>query len=172
MENQRDSRAPRFKSLDGAVSPLNVLNFGGGRRYNSFLDPYASDSSDSPSPLMKYLRSADSKATAASMPAFITPVKVEEDVIVMDGIPVPKSNKGGGEVRIRSPLTPYNSIIGSSAGGRNSTSSPSAGSGVRGSGIENSKYHKNRLCRFWKTNNGICQFGSDCQVNLSLSGVL
>ncbi|KAI3445701.1 hypothetical protein Pfo_002366 [Paulownia fortunei] len=151
MESQRAYKAPKFKSLDGVVSPINVLNFAGGRRYSSLFDPYASDSSNSPSPLMKYLCSAD--PAADSTPAFITPVKVEEDVIVMDGIPVPKSNKGGGEVRMRLPLMSSSSVIGSFVGGRSNSTS---------SGTENIKYFRNRLCRFWETS-GTCQFGSECQ---------
>ncbi|KAL8061035.1 hypothetical protein ABFS82_02G062500 [Erythranthe guttata] len=158
MENQRDFKAPKFKPFDGALSPLNALNFSG-RRYNTMFDPYASDSSNSPSPLMKYLRCADpSAAAAASRTPFISPVKVEEDVIVMDGIPVPKSSKGSGDARMRSPLTPSNSVNCSFTGYR----SPSPGSGVRATGIENIKYHRNKPCRFWETG-GICQFGSDCQ---------
>ncbi|KAK6156886.1 hypothetical protein DH2020_011134 [Rehmannia glutinosa] len=160
MENQRDHKAPRLKSLDGVVSPINMLNLAYGRRCSSIFDPYASDSSNSPSPLMKYLCSAD--PTSDSTPPFITPVKVEEDVIVMDGIPVPKSNKGCGEVRMRLPLTSSSSINSSFVGGRsNSTSSPSSGGGGRSSGTENTKHYRNRLCRFWETC-GTCQFGTEC----------
>ncbi|GFP98666.1 zinc finger protein zfs1 [Phtheirospermum japonicum] len=158
MEIQRDSITPKLKSLDGVVSPINVLNLPyGRRRTGSLFDPYASDSSDSPSPLMKYLRSADSKPN--SPPAFVTPVKVEEDVIVMDGIPLPKSSKGGSEVRTRLPLMSSSSFNSNYGGGRsNSTLSPASGGG----GVENIKPQRNTLCRFWKTC-GTCQFGSECQ---------
>ncbi|XP_042005392.1 uncharacterized protein LOC121754110 isoform X1 [Salvia splendens] len=80
------------------------MNAAGNRGSRSPFDPYASDSSDSPSPLMKFLRSVDPP------PSFLTPVKDEEDVIVMDGISVPNSNKGSGEVRLRLPLMPSNSL--------------------------------------------------------------
>ncbi|KAL6494559.1 hypothetical protein OROGR_031359 [Orobanche gracilis] len=160
MENQRDSKSQKLKSLDGVSTPINALKLAYGRRRNSIFDPYASDSSDSPSPLMKYLRSTDTKSD--SSPSFMTPVKVEEDVIVMDGIPVPKSNKGSGEVRMRSTLS-SSSFNSNFVGVRsNSTSSSSSGGGTRGGRIENIKHHKNRLCRFWETC-GTCQFGSECQ---------
>ncbi|KAL6515284.1 hypothetical protein OROHE_018916 [Orobanche hederae] len=160
MENQRDSKSPKLKSLDGVGTPINVLKLAYGRRRSSIFDPYASDSSDSPSPLMKYLSSTDPKSD--SSPSFMTPVKVEEDVIVMDGIPAPKSNKGSGEVRMRSPLS-SSSFSSNFVGGRsNSTSSSSSGVGTRGGEIENIKHHKNKLCRFWETC-GTCQFGSECQ---------
>ncbi|KAK4438219.1 Zinc finger protein zfs1 [Sesamum alatum] len=162
MENQRESKAPKLKSFDGAVSPINVLNFAGGPRYTPMFDPYPSDSSSSPSALVKYLQAADSASTFDSPSMFITPVKVEEDVIVMDGIPVPKSNKGSGEGRMRV-TTSSNPAIGGLVSGRShSTSSSSSGGGGRGSGTEHSRYYKNRLCRFWETT-GTCQFGSGCQ---------
>ncbi|KAL0335152.1 UNVERIFIED_CONTAM: hypothetical protein Sradi_4727100 [Sesamum radiatum] len=44
------------------------------------------------------------------------------------------------------------------SGRSHSTSSPSSG----GSGSGQSRYYKNRLCRFWE-NTGACQFGSGCQ---------
>ncbi|KAL3638109.1 hypothetical protein CASFOL_017979 [Castilleja foliolosa] len=141
METQRDFVTPKLMPY-------------GRRRFNSLFDPYASDSSDSPSSLMKYLRSADSRSDSPTK--FITPL-AEDDVIVMDGIPVPKSSKGGSEARTRSPLVSisFNSNYG---GGRsNSTSSPSAATG-----IENIKPRKNTPCRFWKTC-GTCQFGFECQ---------
>ncbi|PIN06025.1 hypothetical protein CDL12_21430 [Handroanthus impetiginosus] len=158
MENPRSSKATKLKSTDDVLSPINMLNFACGRHYSSVFDPYASDSSDSPSPLMKYLRSADPAALVDSPPVFLTPVKVEEDVIVMDGIPVPKSNKKCTEVKTRLPLT-SSSVVGGSAGGLNSISS---GAGARGNGNDNSKSYKHRLCRFWGTG-GACLFGSECQ---------
>ncbi|KAL0365112.1 UNVERIFIED_CONTAM: hypothetical protein Sangu_0608800 [Sesamum angustifolium] len=52
-------------------------------------------------------------------------------------------------------------VIGGLVSGRShSTSSPS--SGGSGSGSGQSRYYKNRLCRFWE-NTGACQFGSGCQ---------
>ncbi|KAL0422349.1 UNVERIFIED_CONTAM: Zinc finger CCCH domain-containing protein 14 [Sesamum latifolium] len=166
MENQRESKAPKLKSLDGAVPPINVLNFAGGHRYSPAFDPYPSESLSSPSVLVKYVQAGDPSSTSNSPSLFLTPVKVEEDVIVMDGIPVPKSNKGGGEGRMRL-TTSTNSVIGGLVIGRShSTSSPSSGGSGRGSGSgsgsEQSRYYKNRLCRFWE-NTGACQFGSGCQ---------
>ncbi|CAA0822030.1 Unknown protein [Striga hermonthica] len=155
MEIQRESKTPKLKS-SGVIPPIDVLNLTHSRRRSPLFDPYASDSSGSPSPLMKYLCAADPKSD--SPPAFITPVKVEEDVIVMDGIPVSKSSKGGGESRMRSALmssSTYNSDL--SGGRSNSTPSPSSGGGS-----ESIKPHKNRICRFWETC-GSCQFGSECQ---------
>ncbi|XP_057803951.1 uncharacterized protein LOC131019427 [Salvia miltiorrhiza] len=160
LENKRETEGPKLQS--GFVSPINLMSVAGSRRSRSVFDPYASDSSDSPSPLMKFLRSVDPAAGGASSPGFVTPVKVEEDVIVMDGISVPKSNKGSGEVRLRLPLMSSNSVN-CSYGKSNSTgSSSSSGSGGRRSGVENSKSYKNRVCHFWETS-GICQFGSECQ---------
>ncbi|KAL0357104.1 UNVERIFIED_CONTAM: hypothetical protein Scaly_1396100 [Sesamum calycinum] len=159
MENQRESKAPKLKSLDGAVPPINVLNLAAGHRYGPMFDPYPSESSSSASPLVKYLQAADPSSTSNSPPVFMTQVKVEEDVIVMDGIPVPKSNKGGGEGRMRLTTSTNSVVIGGLVSGRShSTSSPSSG----GSGSGQSRYYKNRLCRFWE-NTGACQFGSGCQ---------
>ncbi|XP_073147141.1 uncharacterized protein [Henckelia pumila] len=155
MENQLNSKVPKLKSLDGAISPINVPTFVGGRRFHHsplspILDPYASDSSDSPSPLMKYLCSGGPApgATVPSSPVFATPLKVEEDVLVMDGIPVLKSNKGG-RSRVRSGLTSLS---------LNSTSL----SQPFGVGAENSSSNKTELCRNWE-DYGICRLGSKCQ---------
>ncbi|XP_042008604.1 zinc finger CCCH domain-containing protein 24-like [Salvia splendens] len=136
-ENKRESKAPKFNS--GVLSQINSMNAAGNRRSGSPFDPYASDSSDYPAPLMKFLRSVDPP------PAFLTPVKVEEDVIVMDGISVPNSNKGSGEVRLRLPLMPSNSLncrfVKSNS---------------------NSTAYKNSLCHYWETSH-TCQFGSQCE---------
>ncbi|XP_051147145.1 uncharacterized protein LOC127262487 [Andrographis paniculata] len=163
MESQRDCKPPKLKTLDGIISPM--INLANSRRYSSIFDPYGSDSSNSPSPLMTYLRSADPVTSIDSPPVFITPIKVEEDVIVMDGIPVPKSNRGGGggggEPRMRFPATSSNSIT----GGRSNSSSSSLATGCsnRGVATDNIKSHnKHRLCRFWEST-GICQFGTECQ---------
>ncbi|KAL1534310.1 zinc finger CCCH domain-containing protein 24-like [Salvia divinorum] len=134
-ENKRESKAPKFNS--GVVSPINSMNAAGNRRSRSPFDPCASDNSDSPSPLMKFLCSVDLPRV------FITPVRVEEDVIVMDGISVPNSNKGSGEVRLRLPLMPSNSLSCSF-------------------GKSNSTAYKNSLCHYWETSH-MCQFGSECQ---------
>ena len=160
-ENKRESKAPKFNS--GVVSQINSMNAAGNRRSRSPFDP------DSPSPLMKFLRSVDPAAGGASSPVFVTPVKVEEDVIVMDGISVPKSNSSSGEVRLRLPLMSSNSVNCSFGKSNSTASSSSSGSGGRRARAENTKSYKNKLCHYWETSR-ICQFGSECQVSpLSLS---
>ncbi|KAL1564669.1 hypothetical protein AAHA92_06980 [Salvia divinorum] len=160
LENKRDTKGPKFDS--SVLSPTNLMNMTGSRRSRSLFDPYASDSSESPSPLMKFLRSVDPVTGGASSPVFVTPVKVEEDVIVMDGISVPKSHNGSGEVRLRLPLMSSNSINCSFGKSISTASSSSSGSGGRRTRVENIKSYKNRLCHYWETSR-ICQFGSECQ---------
>ncbi|XP_016438840.2 uncharacterized protein LOC107764752 [Nicotiana tabacum] len=76
------------------------------------------------------------------LPAFRTPVKVEEDVVVMDGILV--EPKHGARAK-SSPST-------SDSGGRWSSST---------SGSENSS-HMSEVCRWWG-DTGTCRFGSKCR---------
>ncbi|XP_073147952.1 uncharacterized protein [Henckelia pumila] len=154
MENQRDSRLLNLNSSGGGGSPINVPNFVPLRRIRHSLltpsfDPYVSNSSDSPSPMMKYLRSAAPAlaSTVPSSPVFATPLKVEEDVLVMDGIPVPKSNIGG-RARGRATMTPLNLNSASLQPG-----------GVR---AENSNSNKEYICRHWE-DSVICRYGSKCQ---------
>ncbi|KZV56935.1 hypothetical protein F511_26918 [Dorcoceras hygrometricum] len=156
MENQRNFKVPKLKSLDGVISPINVPNFVGGRRFqhsplSPILDPYASDNSEPPSPLMKYLCSGSPAlgATVPSSPVFATPLKVEEDVLVMDGIPVPKSNKGG---RARGRPTLISLSL-------NSTSLSQVG----GVGAETSSSNKADICRHWE-DSGICRLDFKCQL--------
>ncbi|XP_055809283.1 uncharacterized protein LOC129877778 [Solanum dulcamara] len=73
---------------------------------------------------------------------FRTPVKVEEDVVVMDGILV--EPKHGPRAKL-SPST-------SDSGGRLSSST---------SGKDNS-FHKSETCRWWE-DSGSCRFGSKCR---------
>ncbi|OIT00616.1 PREDICTED: mRNA decay activator protein ZFP36L2-like [Nicotiana attenuata] len=75
-------------------------------------------------------------------PAFRTPVKVEEDVVVMDGILV--EPKHGARAKSL-PST-------SDSGGRLSSST---------SGSDNSS-HKSEVCRWWG-DSGKCRFGSKCR---------
>lgn len=77
--------------------------------------------------------------------AFRTPVKVEEDVVVMDGILV--EPKHGARAKSL-PST-------SDSGGRLSSST---------SGSENSS-HMSEVCRWWG-DTGTCRFGSKCRVSL------
>lgn len=76
---------------------------------------------------------------------FRTPVKVEEDVVVMDGILV--EPKHGPRAKL-SPST-------SASGGRLLSST---------SGNDNS-FHKSETCRWWE-DFGSCRFGSKCRVSL------
>lgn len=140
-------------------------------------DPYASSDSGSTSPnvdspLMRYLLpSSGGGGFLSPLPlaaienfeippsslstVYHTPVKVEEDVLVMDGILVDSSNsktpKGGGVVRMRSPLSLSDYVP---------SSLPSS------EGSENGLY-KTEKCRSWEDSNA-CRFGSKCQVNLSI----
>ncbi|KAK4377181.1 hypothetical protein RND71_003477 [Anisodus tanguticus] len=150
-------------SNDGNVSPMDAQNLiGRGRFYlgskTPILDPYASSDStgSSISPLPRYLRSrsplpftSDSSkhrgisrsplASIENIEVFRTPVKVEEDVVVMDGILVEPKHGMRGKL---SPST-------SDSGGRLS------------SGSDNS-FHKSETCRWWE-DSGTCRFGSKCR---------
>lgn len=79
-------------------------------------------------------------------PVFKTPVKVVEDVLVMDGILV------GGSV----------------SGGRMRLSASSDSSGGTSSSGSNSSAYKREICRSWE-DSSFCRHGSKCQVSLSLS---
>ncbi|XP_004248809.1 uncharacterized protein [Solanum lycopersicum] len=74
---------------------------------------------------------------------FRTPVKVEEDVVVMDGILV--EAKHGPRANKLSPST-------SDSGGRLSSSTPANDNSV----------HKSETCRWWE-DSGTCRFGSKCR---------
>nr|DAD40168.1 TPA_asm: hypothetical protein HUJ06_014491 [Nelumbo nucifera] len=89
----------------------------------------------SPSPLssIENLETPPSK----SPPVFATPVKVEEDVLVMDGI-----------------------LVGSVPGGR-TRSGPDSGSSSSGNSL-----YKTEICRAWE-DTGNCRYGSKCQVLFS-----
>ncbi|XP_071935780.1 uncharacterized protein [Coffea arabica] len=141
-------------------------------------DPYASSDSGSASPnldspLIRYLRSSSSSSggkllsplasienfdtpASRSSPVFKTPLNIEEDVLVMDGILVDSSNiktpKGGGVARMRSPLAPLDSD-----GRQPSSLSSSLSSG----GSENS-FYKTEKCRSSEDSNA-GRFGTKCQ---------
>ncbi|XAR53076.1 hypothetical protein NMG60_11021475 [Bertholletia excelsa] len=72
-----------------------------------------------------------------SPPVFRTPVKVEEDVLVMDGI-----------------------LVGSVPGGRIKSSASSDSSGSSSSG--SNSFYKTEICRPWE-DSGHCRYGSKCQ---------
>ncbi|KAL2491005.1 Uncharacterized protein Adt_26633 [Abeliophyllum distichum] len=173
MENLHSSKAPKLKSLSRTVLPINMQNVIG-RRYrhsslSSIFDPYASDSSNSPSPLAKYLRSTTPLAAIENLQrphaVFNAPVKVEEDVLVMDGILIDKYKKSSdsGGARVRSSLKSSDSSRGSSIS--SSLTSASQG-GVGDGGSENNNrsffYYKAEKCRSWE-DSGACRFGSKCQ---------
>ncbi|KAL3515565.1 hypothetical protein ACH5RR_022467 [Cinchona calisaya] len=94
-------------------------------------------------------------------PVFKTPVKVEEDVLVIDGILVDSSSsktpKGSGGGKMRSPLSS------SDSGMRLPLSLSSSSTSSGGSQNENSFYnYKTEKCRSWEDFNP-CRFGSKCQ---------
>ncbi|KAL2513651.1 uncharacterized protein Fot_27668 [Forsythia ovata] len=176
MENLHSSKAPKLKSLSRAVLPINMQNVIGRRYHNSSLssifDPYASDSSNSPSPLAKYLRSTTPLAAIENLQrphtVFNAPVKVEEDVLVMDGILIDKFKKSSdsGGVRVRSSLKSSDSSRGSGGSSISSSlSSVSQGRAGDGGSENNNRsffYYKAEKCRSWE-DSGICRFGSKCQ---------
>ncbi|CAK9160461.1 unnamed protein product [Ilex paraguariensis] len=206
------SKVPKIKPLKENVSPLNPQNFIGRSRYHHHppkspvFDSYASsDSTNSPnsgSPLIKYLRSASlsiaagddsykslavdspechfnsSKSNsnggfgsrgltpvsvlsavenletrpARSAALFKTPMKIEEDVLVMDGILV--SSVPCAKTRTSSSLSDSNS--------RRRSSLSSLDSGGTSSSRNNSSYYKTETCWFWE-DSGCCGLGSKCQ---------
>lgn len=159
MENLHSSKAPKLKSLSRTFLPINMQNDIGRRYRHSIFDPYASDSSNSPSPLAKYLRSTTPLAAIENLQTPPTvfrapPMKVEEDVLVMDGILIEKSNKScdSGGVRVRSSLKSSDSRRGS------------LGSGGGGSENDNRRLYcyKAENCRSCE-DSSICRFGSKCQ---------
>lgn len=93
-----------------------------------------------------------------STPVFKTPVKVEEDVLVMDGILVdsiesknnPKAS--GYNVRVRPSRTSFDS------GGKSSSSFSSSSAGSE------NKVYKLEKCQSWE-DSGTCRFGSKCYVS-------
>ena len=82
---------------------------------------------------------------ARSPPVFKTPVKVEEDVLVMDGI-----------------------LVESVSGGRRRLSASSDSSGSSSSSLGSKSFYKTEICRSWEDSSH-CRYGSQCQVSLSLS---
>lgn len=118
-------------------------------------DPYASDTSDLSSPILRYYSSPSPPVVASPMSAvdnlmgrsssskvFGTPVKAMEgeEVLVMDGVLV--SGGGGG-------------------GGRGSKSSAPGSSSSLGSSGKGR--YKTDVCRSWD-DSGHCRHGSKCQV--------
>ncbi|EPS63072.1 hypothetical protein M569_11716 [Genlisea aurea] len=144
MKNPPDVKNSKHRHLDDAALPSRAARgfFGSG----STLDPlFPSNESDSASALVNYLYAVDSAASADAVQVFFSPINVEEDVIVMDAIPVPKIGKGGGEGRPH-----LQSIV---KRGKLSNN-PSIG------GIENRKPDKNKPCRYLDA----CKYGPTCQV--------
>ncbi|KAG8368709.1 hypothetical protein BUALT_Bualt15G0073900 [Buddleja alternifolia] len=163
MENQRDSKAPKPKSSDGFNSPINnnVPNPAGAPPYIPGFDPYASGSSNPPSPLMNYQRFIDPGAAAASPPVYTTQVKTEDGVIVMDAVNERNANRGGGEIRQGFTRQPSDYGTGYYIGGMPNSTRPSS-SGISVDIFRN----KTMMCHTWNTNH-TCRFGSDCKVNSS-----
>ncbi|XP_057494502.1 uncharacterized protein LOC130779741 isoform X2 [Actinidia eriantha] len=74
-----------------------------------------------------------------SPPVFKTPVKVEEDVLVMDGI-----------------------LVESVSGGRMRLSASSDSSGSSSSSLGSKSFYKTEICRSWEDSSH-CRYGSKCQ---------
>lgn len=179
MENLHSSEAPKLQSLSRTVCPITMQNVIGRRYHRSIFDPYASDSSNSPSPLAKYLRSSTPLGAIENLQTpptvFRAPMKVEEDVLVMDGILIDKSNKSSDScgVRVRSSLKSSDSrrgSLGSLISSSLSSSSPRGGGGGGGSENDNRSLvcYKAEKCRSCE-DSGIRRFGSKCQVNTILT---
>ncbi|XP_043719241.1 zinc finger protein zfs1-like [Telopea speciosissima] len=92
-----------------------------------------SSRSSSPSPLPLSIIDNLETPPSRSPPLFTTPVKVEEDVLVMDGI-----------------------LVGSVPGGRSRSSSDS------GSLSPGNNLYKTEICRSWEET-GSCRYGTKCQ---------
>ncbi|CAI9769232.1 unnamed protein product [Fraxinus pennsylvanica] len=171
MENLHSSKAPKLKSLSRKLLPINMQNAIGRRYHHSIFDPYASDSSNSPSPLAKYLRSTTPLAAIENLQTpptvFRAPMKVEEDVLVMDGILIEKSNKScdSGGVRVRSSVKSSDSrrgSLGSLISSSLSLSSPGGGDGGNENNNRSLYCYKAENCRSCE-DSSICRFGSKCQ---------
>lgn len=119
---------------DGFKTPALMIGGSGG---------FGSSSSSSP---LRAVENLMETPPSRSPTVFKTPLKVEEDVLVMDGILV------GGSV----------------SGGRMRLSASSDSSGGTSSSGSNSSAYKREICRSWEDSSN-CRHGSKCQVSLSLS---
>lgn len=160
LYGDNNSNLHKLMALSGAISPISEQQ---GRFYHH---PRKSPSFDSransenlanlenlDSPLIRYLRSGSPLSSienlqisqqSRSPTVFKTPVKVEEDVLVMDGI-----------------------LVGPVTSARTRSSSSTSDSG--GSSSSGGRSYKTEICRSWE-DSGSCRYGAKCQVtSLSLS---
>ncbi|KAG2703778.1 hypothetical protein I3843_06G144000 [Carya illinoinensis] len=166
--NSGNSKIPRFNGgLNGGVlMPMqmdNQLLFGKGR--HSYIHHHQQSKSPTlagsynenldlgDSPLVRYFRTGspdsykrppllENLEMARSPSIFSTPVKVEEEVLVMDGILVASLPPGGRYAR-------------SATDSGDSTTSSSSSSGGK-------SLYKTEICRSWE-DSGSCRYGSKCQ---------
>lgn len=152
--NSSNSKIPQLRSsLNGNASMDNLLLLGRGRYsyYHENIDL-------GESPLLRYLRAGSPESfkyaplspvenleVARSPNVYATPVKLEEDVLVMDGILVASAIPAGRFAR---------SVTDS---GSSTTSSSSSSSGGK-------SLYKSDICRSWE-DSGSCRYGSKCQVS-------
>lgn len=157
--NSGNPKIPRLKnSLNGNVlMPMQMDNqslFGKGRHWYYH---HNENLNVGDSPLLRYLRSGspdsfkypplsplDNLEMARSPSVYATPVKVEEDVLVMDGILVGSESPGGRFAR-------------SATDSGGSTASSSSSSGGK-------SLYKTEICRSWE-DSGSCRYSSKCQVS-------
>lgn len=155
--NSSNSQIPRLRSsLNGSGSMDNLSPLGGGR-YS-----YYNENNDlGESPLLRYLRAGspdsfkysplspvENLEVARSPNVYATPVKVEEDVLVMDGILVASAIPAG---RFARSVT--------DSGSSTTSSSPSSSGGK--------SFYKTDICRSWE-DSGSCRYGFKCQVSSPL----
>lgn len=151
--NSSNSKPPGFRSsLNGSASmDLSPLGRGRTSYYNENIDV-------GDSPLFRYLRAGspdtfkyaplspvENLEVARSPTVYSPPVKVEEDVLVMDGILVTSAIPAGRFAR----------SVTVSGGSTTSSSSPSSGG---------KSLYKTYICRSWE-DTGSCRYGTKCQVS-------
>ncbi|XP_059445058.1 uncharacterized protein LOC132176915 isoform X2 [Corylus avellana] len=158
--NSSNSKPPGLRSnLNGSASMDNLSPLGRGRSsyYNENIDL-------GESPLFRYLRAGspdsfkyaplspvENLEVARSPTVYSTPVKVEEDVVVMDGILVTSAIPAG---RFARSVT---------VSGGSTTSSSSLSSGGK-------SLYKTDICRSGE-DSGSCPYGDKCQTHKLYSGI-
>lgn len=171
-QSKRSSRTSIIKGLNASIRPMNIqmdnhLVIGGTRHYHqetncksptivdcyNIMNHYASSTSGSNSfgsrgagLSLSPLSAIENLETppVKSPQIYGTPMKVDEEVIVMDGILI--SSIHGEAKTVRSPLD-----SGSGGGGKNQ--------------------YRSDICRYWE-DSGSCRFGNKCQVSYFVPTVL
>ncbi|KAL3620912.1 hypothetical protein CASFOL_035824 [Castilleja foliolosa] len=166
MRSQRNSRNPNRRPLNRDASPFNVQNLPYSRR--SDYQPRITNFNSVALPMnvqnLPYGRgrNRDHLPYVESIydytPPLITPATAGEDGIVMDGIPAPRSSRGGSELSTRLPPIPRGASHSNRGGGRPVSTRPLAG----GAGIETTNTRNNEPCFFFTTR-GTCPNGSNCE---------